>query len=1050
LTLSDLAIERPVLTWMLALALLTFGVLGYGRLGVDQFPEMEFPEVNVRATLEGATPDAIEEDVTDVLEEYLSTIAGVRRIRSTSASGASLIQIEFQLGTDLDVAIQDVRDQVAEARDRLPDELDPPSVGKFRASNWPILYVPFLAPERSLVEVSEYVRRQAKPILETIPGVAGVQLYGRRDRTIRIGLDADALNARGLAASDLISALRREHVDVPGGLVEGESLEWKVKTEGEFRSLAELEEMVVAHQGGAPILLRDLARVEDGEEDVRHLVRYNGVPAVVAGITKQTDANTVAIVDEAYRRIEALRPLLPAGIEVLDREGFTDFSLTIRESVAETKFALLFGGLLAVLVVFVFLRRTRPTLIVAAAIPLSLIGTFGLVWILGYTLNTMTLLGMTLAIGVVIDDAIIVLENIERHRESGKSARQAASDGTRQITFAATAATFSVAAVFLPTVFAEGMVGNFLSEFGLTVAGSVMLSLFVALTLTPMLAARMPPPRPRAPGSIYQRLERSFAGLEGRYRAVLAWTLRHRLATFAIALASFAAAIGFALRLPREFFPSADGRIVFTTVETAPGTALEVSAAIFERNEEYFLALPERQSIFEAIGLVRGGGLESSNLGVIFMTLTPSHERQRTSGEVIREAREVLGRIPGQKIAVSDPTGSFTSTAEFEIELRGNLSLRELDGYASTFMRELEGHGGFVDVDKNLKVGLPELRVLPDRRKAASLGVDVASLGEVVQVMIGGLDVGVYKEGGHRYDIRMRLDRADRDTPDAIRSLSVRSREGKVVELRNLVTLETGAAPSAIARSNRQRAVTVSANLEGVALGEAVAFARKVASEILPEGVALGLTGEAEAMRESGEQFTLMLVLAILVIYMVLAAQFESFLLPLTVMLALPFSMVGALGGLALRGMSLNLFSTIGIVLLLGLVTKNSILLVDYANQLRAEGVPKLEAILRAAPVRMRPVLMTALAMIFGVLPAALGIGPGAETRAPMAVATAVGMLSSLLLTLLVVPVFYVFLDDLALAARALPGRLRGRRERPRLPDPRGSVAPDSSGTGAG
>jgi HAE1 family hydrophobic/amphiphilic exporter-1 len=1029
-TLSDLSIQRPVLTWMLALALLTFGVLGYQRLGVDQFPAMEFPEVNVRATLEGATPESMEEDVTDVLEEYLSTISGVRRIRSTSAPGASLIEVEFQLGADLDVAIQDVRDQVAAARNQLPDELDPPTVGKFRASGWPVLYVPFLSPQRSLVEVSEYVRRQVKPVLETIPGVAGVQLYGRRDRTIRIWLDADALNSRGLAASDVIAALRREHVDVPGGLVEGESLEWKVETEGEFRSLAELEEMVVTQESFAPILLRDVARVEDGEEDVRFLVRYNGQPAVVAGITKQTDANTVSIVDEAYRRVDQLRPLLPAGVEVLDKEGFTDFSLPIRESVAETKFALLFGGLLAVLVVFVFLRRTRPTLIVAAAIPLSLIGTFGLVWIFGYTLNTMTLLGMTLAIGVVIDDAIIVLENIERHREGGKSARQAAFDGTRQITFAATAATFSVAAVFLPTAFAEGMVGNFLSEFGLTVAGSVVLSLFVALTLTPMLAARMPPPKPRAHGSIYQRLERSFSALEAGYRAVLAWTLRHRAATAAVALASFAAAIAFGARLPREFFPSADGRIVSTAVETPPGTALEVSAAIFERNEEYYLGLPERESIFEAIGLVGGGDRQGSNVGVIFMTLKPAHERKRTSQELIREAREVLGRIPGQKVSVSDPTGSFQSSTGFEVELLGNVSLRELDEHATAFMRQLERHGGFVDIDKNLKVGLPEVRVIPDRRKAASLGVDAASLGEVVQVMIGGLDVGVYKEGGHRYDIRMRLDRADRETPDAIRRLSVRGRDGKVVELGNLVSLETGASPSAIARSNRQRAVTVSSNLEGLALGEAVAYAQKVAAEILPEGVSLGLTGAAETMRESGEQFSLMLWLAILVIYMVLAAQFESFLLPLSVMLALPFAMVGALGGLALFGMSLNLFSTIGIVLLLGLVTKNSILLIDYAQQLRAEGMDTLPAILQAAPVRMRPVLMTALSMIFGVLPAAFGIGPGAETRAPMAVATGFGMLSSMLLTLLVVPLFYVFLDDAARFARALPARLRGRSAR--------------------
>ena len=916
MTLSDISIQRPVLTWMMALALLVFGVLGYARLGVDQYPDMEFPQIEVVAALEGATPEGIEEDVTDVLEEHLNTISGIRNLRSNSYQGICRIMVEFELGTDLDVAVQDVRDQVSAARRYLPKEVDPPTVRKRTTSGYPVIYIPFSSDTRPLVEVSEYVRRHVKPVLETIPGAAGVVVWGRRDRNIRIWLDSDALRARGLAASDVLSALAREHVDIPGGIVESSKVEWSVKTEAEFRSVAELQEMVVARRGDASVYLRDVARVEDGVEDVRDVTRFNGVPSIVAAVTKQSDANTVAVVDEVYRRVDALRPLLPEGIQIVDDDQFIDFSTSIRESVREAKFALVFGGALAVFVVFIFLRRTRPTLIVAAAIPLSLVATFGLIWAFGYTLNTMTLLGMTLAIGVVIDDAIIVLENIERHRAMGKPGKQAASDGTRQIVFAATAATLSVAAVFLPVVFAEGIVGNFLGEFGLTVAGSVLISLFVALTVTPMLAARIPAAGERKHGSVYHRLEVGFHALETRYRQVLHWSLDHRIATFAIALGSFALAIFFGARLPAEFFPTTDGRVVFVQFELPPGTSLEATTAVLNENERYFLAQPEVLAGFSGIGHTTSTGVARPNRGVLFTTLVDSDQRERTSQELMREARAVLGEIPGQKLNINDPTVSFSSQGELQLELRGNLPVSQLDRYATKVIRGLTRRGGFVDLDKDLEIGLPELRVIPDRQKAAALGVDAATLARVIQVMIGGLDVAVFKEEGRRYDIRMRLTRADRDRPQAINDLSVRARDGKIVDLRNLVRLETGAAASQIPRADRQRAVTISANLEGKSLGTAVDEAFAVARETLPAAVTPRLAGQAEAMEESGRQFALMLGLAILVIYMVLAAQFESFVLPLTVMLALPFSMVGALGGLYFAGMTLNLFSMIGIVLL--------------------------------------------------------------------------------------------------------------------------------------
>jgi HAE1 family hydrophobic/amphiphilic exporter-1 len=917
----------------------------------------------------------------------------------------------------------------------LPAEMDPPVVGRFNANDQPILWLPFQT-DRTPVEASEYIRRHVKPVFETIPGVAGIALFGRRDRNIRIWLDGDELRARGLAAGDVLAALRREHVERPGGLIESAEVEYAVKTDAEFDTLEELEGLIIARQGDVPVHLRDVGRVEDGSDDVRVISRYNGVTTVGIGVRKQSGGNAVAIVDEVNRRLSQIRETLPAGIDI-DLEGsagFVDFSTSIREAVAETEFTLVLGALLAVFTVFVFLRRLRPTLVIAAAIPISLVATFGLVWMAGYTLNTMTLLGMTLAVGIVIDDAIVVLENIERHRESGKPPDEAAAAGTKEIAFAATAATISVAAVFIPVVFVEGIVGSFLGSFGLTVAGSVLISLFVALTLTPMLAARIPPPPVRERGSVYHRLEVGFQKLEASYRRALDWALEHRWATVALALSSLALAVVFASRLGLEFFPPADEGIFFARMETPQGTALETSLAYLEADEAWMLAQPEVAGVFSAVGYTGPRAPARANEGMMFGTLVPRGERSRTVTEILAEARKELTPIPGRTIRLFNPAEMMRgggNSGAFEVQIRGNLPLEELNEISDDFIAALEAKGGFVDLDRSLKLGLPEVQVVPDREKASALGVDAESVATAVRLMIGGMDVGVFKEAGRRYDIRMRLEEANRSDPDSIGRLYVRGRDGQPVELRNLIDLKLGAAPSAITRTDRQRSVTISANLDGKTLGTAIRDARQVAAEVLPEDATLALSGRAEDLASSFAQFGLAIGLGLLVVYMVLAAQFESLIHPLTVMLALPLAMVGALGGLWIFGQTLNIFSMIGIILLFGLVTKNSILLVDYANQLRDQGMDKLEAMRQAAPVRMRPVLMTAISMIFGVLPAALGLGPGAETRVPLAVATATGMLSSTILTLLVVPVIYVSLEDVG---QAIKRRLRrSRQKQPKL-----------------
>lgn len=1044
MNLIDVCIQRPILTLMLTLSLIVFGVLGYQQLGVDQMPNMEFPVVTVTAQLEGAAPEVMEEDVTEVLEEHLNTIGGLRNLSSTTFQGATSVVAEFELERDLDQATQDVRDKVARAAKELPKELEPPVVDKINMASRPILWIAVQS-DRPPVEVTEYLKYTVKPYLETVDGVASTELFGRRERAIRIWVNGEELRARGLSANDLIAAIRREHVERPGGRVESAQLEYSLKTDAEFRSVEELGGLIVAHVDGADVRLSDVARVEDGAEDRRFLARFGGEAGAGIGILKQSQANTVAIADGVRARVEELRPLLPAGITLPEWEQIMDFSQSIRESVAETQFALIFGALLATFVVFVFLRRTRPTLIVAAAIPLSLIATFGVMWLAGATLNIMTLLALALAVGVVIDDAIVVLENIERHREDGEAPMEAASKGTKQIAFAATAATLSIAAVFLPVIFVKGLVGSFLGEFGITVAAAVMFSLFVALTLTPMLAARMPPPEERAHGSIYHRLEQGFEWLERRYREALGWAFSHRLAVLGVAFASFFVACGFGSQLGTEFFPPSDEGRIFVMMETPPGTNLDGTLERLKLAEAWMLSQPEVHGLFAGVGVSGPSGPGSVNNAVFVSVLKPQGERERTAHEIMAAAREALGNIPGLKSRVFDPSQFFGGggQGEFEFHLRGNLTLDELDELSDRFIRELEKRPGFVDLTKSLKLGLPEVRVVPDREKASALGVSADSIATLVQASIGGLDIGKFKDRGHRYDIRMRLEEASRNDPKSIGQLYVRTRDGGVVELRNLVELETGAAPSTITRNNRLRSVTVAANLEELPVGEAIAQVQALAAEILPEGANVSFAGSAEQFLESVEQFGLALVLAVLVIYMLLAAQFESLLHPLTVMLAIPLSMVGALGALfalssfGRSGMTINLFSLIGILLLFGLVTKNSILLVDFANQLRRDGMDKLDAMRTAAPVRMRPVLMTALSMIFGVLPAAIGVGPGAESRQPMAIVTAAGMLSSTVLTLLVVPVFYLTLDD---GVEWIRNRRTERRSR-RLAAPVASVS---------
>ena len=838
MSLSDISIDRPVLTWMLMLALATFGVLGFSRLGIDRYPDMTFPFVGVVVQLEGASPTVMEDEVVDVLEESFATIEGVRHIYSEAAQGVARVMLEFELEQDLDVAAQDVRDKLNMSMGKLPREIEPPVLGKADFSMFPIIFAP-ITTSMPATEATEYIDRHMKPMIESIPGAAGTEVYGAVKRNIRIWIDPDALRARRLAVSDVLAAIRREHVERPGGFVEGAEIEWALKTAAEFRSLDELARMVISWDGDAPIRLGDVARIEDGAEDVRRASHMNGKPGIAIAVKKQSDGNTVAIVDEFYRRMDILRERVPEGIHIVEKAGFIDNSELIRESFEETLFSLVFGGLLAVFVVFIFMRRTRPTLIVALAIPTSIVTTFGMIWIFDFTLNTMTLLGLTLAIGVVIDDAIIVLENIERHREGGKTALEAARAGTREITLAAAAATFSVAAVFLPVAFATGQMGSFLTEFGVTVSVAVIISLLVALTITPMLASRMPPPKRHGRSKIYDWLENGFRALEDLYRKVLDWSIASPRKTTGIAIGAVVLAVLAGSQLKAEFFPAADTGFVAVRFKTPPGSSLENTVDILTKNEAWFLEQPEVASIFAAIGStsISIGGPSD---GMLNARLYPADQRKRSAQEIMVEARKALSQIPGQEFSVVDPMGS--SNREFEVEIVGSGSLEEFDRYASEMIEKLQAEGGMVDMEMSLRVGLPEARVVPDRDKAAALGVSSQTIADTVLAMIGGLDVASYRDGEERHDVRMRMEEGTRGDLSAIGDLWVRARNGELVELRNLVTVERGATAASITR-------TTAASPRG-APGDAVARAQRIA-----DGSARPLApphGDAEAMRESG------------------------------------------------------------------------------------------------------------------------------------------------------------------------------------------------------
>jgi hydrophobe/amphiphile efflux-1 (HAE1) family protein len=1017
--LTDICIKKPVFAWMLMAATVVFGGIAATRIGISQFPDVDFPTLSINVTWEGAAPEVVEHDVIEILEEAVVQVEGVRSITSSSRQGGGNITVELDLSRNVDLAMQDVQSKVSQAQRRLPEDIDPPVISKTNPEDQPIMWVGLSGPFPPRV-LSDFARYRLKEKLQTVPGIGEIVMGGFVERNIRVWLDATRLDEKGLTVTDVIDALRREHVELPAGRIETEGREVNVRILGEALDLSTFRRIVVGNTKEAPVYLEEVALVEDGFEDIRRLSRVAGAPAQGLGIKKQRGANAVALAAGIRQAMEELRPTLPEGMELGVNFDSTRF---IEESVHEVEFELVMAVILTAIVCWLFLGSLSSTFNVVLAIPMSLLGTIATIYFLGFTLNTFTLLALSLAVGIVVDDAIMILENIFRHAEEGKERVRAAREGTEEIKFAALAATLAVIAIFIPVIFMKGIIGRFFLQFGITLSVAVMLSYLEAITLAPARCAQFLSTSREGRSRLGQWGDRGFALLERGYSRLLARGLKWPVALLSLAAALFAGSFLVMTRLPREFVPSQDQSRMLVRIQTAVGSNLAETDRIFRRAEAFMATRPE---VARAYAIVGGFGGSGVNTGVMFVTLVPPKERDVTQQAFAAIVRKEFNSYPGVRAVVQDLSQQgFTAQRGFPVEfsVRGP-DWNRLVEVSQEIKQKLSASGAVIDLDTDYQVGMPELRISPDRARAADLGISVEKVAQTINAMVGGLRVGRYSTEGRRIDVRLRLLADQRSRPEDLSRLRVRSATHELIPLSSLVTYEERPALQAITRSDRERAITFFANVApGRSQDEALTLVKQLSRE-LPLGYHAVLGGASVAFQESMGSLIFAILLGVIVAYMILASQFNSLLHPVTVLTILPLSIAGAAIALLIAGKSLNIFSMIGLLLLMGIVKKNSIILVDYANQIREEGGgDAATAMLRAGPVRLRPILMTSVSTLMAAVPAALALGSGSEIRSPMAMAVIGGLIVSTVLSLFVVPAFYVVADRMAVKVKGLRSR---------------------------
>jgi multidrug efflux pump len=1002
--LPEICIERPVFATVLSLAILLIGLIAYQRLPVREYPRIDEPVVSVGTTYRGASAEVVESQVTKILEDSLAGIEGVEVMTSQSRSETSRINVRFSLKRDPDSAAADVRDKVARVRAKMPDTIDEPVIAKVEADSQPIIYIAVEAGSLSAIEASDYVHRYIQPRLSVLPGASDVRIFGERQVSMRVNIDRTRLAGYRLTVQDVEDAIRRQNAEIPAGRVESTTREFTVVAETDLSTPEQFNAIIVANVGGYPVRIRDIGNAEIGAVDERTVSRFNGHPSLNIGVIKQAVANPLELSTAVRAEVARMNASLPPGMKLVvayDTSVFIDRSIhSVFETIGE-------AILLVVLVIFFFLRSLRATVIPIVTIPVALVGAFALMYFMGFTINTLTLLAMVLAIGLVVDDAIVMLENIFRHIEDGMPRRQAAIAGSREIGFAIVAMTLTLTSVFAPLAFATGRTGRLFIEFALTLAGAVLVSGFVALTLSPMMCSLLLRHQDKH-SRVYNLVEGWIVALTGGYRTALTWTLRHRALVVGLWFVVLGAGAFVFMQLKSELAPTEDRGVVFGVVTAPQGSTPQYTGDMIRPIEDLYRDIPE------AVAYTAISGYPTVVDGTAVLRLKPWEARTRKQQAIAEELRPALAAIPGAMVFVLNPPSlgqSFRSTP-IDYIVMSQVSYPDLARIVDRMLEEVRAKHPFVqNLQTDLRLNTPEVRVNIKRDKLSDIGVPVDTLGRTLETYLGGRQVTRFKQAGEQYDVIVQAAAADRMVPADISDAFVRARDGSMVQLSNLVDVHEGVSPQSLNHFNRLRAVRITATLApGYSIDDGLKAMDAAAKATLPPTAQTDLDNQSREFRKSGAEIYLTFVLALAFIYLVLSAQFESFVHPFVIMLSVPLSMTGALVALWLAGQTLNIYSQVGLVTLVGLITKHGILIVEFANQLRDKGESLMDAIVDAATLRLRPIVMTTGAMVLGAVPLATAFGAGAESRIPIGLVIVGGMLFGTLLTLFVVPTAYTLL----------------------------------------
>ncbi|HYH71415.1 MAG TPA: efflux RND transporter permease subunit [Methyloceanibacter sp.] len=1004
MTLPELSIKRPVFATVMSLALVLVGLVSYQRLGVREYPAIDPPVITVQSTYPGASAPIVETQVTQVLEDSLSGIEGIDFLTSISRQESSQITVTFKLDRNPDYAAADVRDRVGRVRGRLPEEIEEPIIQKVEADAQPIIHLAFSSDRHSEIDITDYADRYVKDQLQTLAGVAEVRLFGQREYSMRIWLDPERLAAYQLTPQDVELALRRQNVEVPSGRIESQQREFTVLSETDLRTPQQFNDLIIKDANGYLVRLSDVGRAEVGALDERMTVRFNGKPAIALGVIKQATANPLEVSNEVSEVLPRIAESLPEGMEV---RVANDKSVFIAESIKNVYRTIAEAVVLVVLIIFIFLRSIRATLIPLVTIPVSLIGAFALMYVAGFSINTLTLLALVLAIGLVVDDAIVMLENIYRHVEEGMTPVKAALLGSREISFAIIAMTITLAAVYAPIGFMTGITGRLFTEFAWTLAGAVLVSGFVALTLSPMMCSKLLKHQSHH-NFAYRIIESGLNGVTQGYRTLLNVALAARPLVLLIGLAVAGSSYFLFTTLKSELAPIEDQGTIMTSFRGPEGATIQYTDAYARELEKIALGVPEADRVF----VVAGNPTVSQ--GRVILRVKPWSERERLQQEISRSIAPDMVKVTGVTAFPSNPPslGQSVRSKPINFVVQTSRPYDELNQLVNTLMDKARDYPGLVDVDTDLRMNSPQLDIQVDREKAAALGVEIDTLGRTLETLLGGRQVTRFKKEGEQYDVIVKIADIDRQNPDDMRRIYVRGSNNEVIPLSNLITIKETVAPKELNHFNQLRAATITAQLApGYSLSDGLAFLQEAADEVLPGTAQIEYAGESREFRQASASLYLTFLLALAFIYLVLAAQFESFTDPFIIMLTVPLSVTGALLALWWSGGTLNIYSQVGLVTLIGLITKHGILIVEFANQLRAQGKSVRDAVIESSAMRLRPILMTTGAMVLGAVPLAIATGAGAESRQDIGWVIVGGLLVGTLFTLFVIPVVYTYVS---------------------------------------